>query len=83
MLESDLLGEKLIFERLLVEKSDFDKMIMDLNVDFEKFTYFLEYLKKEYLDKLCELESLKVRNIENENILKMKVDEYENILSEK
>lgn len=38
MLESDLLGEKLIFERLLVEKSDFDKMIMDLNVDFEKFT---------------------------------------------
>lgn len=56
---------------------------MDLNVDFEKFTYFLEYLKKEYLDKLCELESLKVRNIENENILKMKVDECENILSEK
>lgn len=83
MLESDLLGEKLIFERLLVEKSDFDKMIMDLNVDFEKFTYFLEYLKKEYLDKLCELKSLKVRNIENENILKMKVDECENILSEK
>lgn len=83
MLESDLLGEKLIFERLLVEKSDFDKMIMDLNVDFEKFTYFLEYLKKEYLDKFCELESLKVRNNENENILKMKVDECENILSEK
>lgn len=83
MLESDLLGEKLIFERLLVEKSDFDKMIMDLNVDFEKFTYFLEYLKKGYLDKLCELESLKVRNNENENVLKMKVDECENILNEK
>lgn len=83
MLESDLLGEKLIFERLLVEKSDFDKMIMDLNVDFEKFTYFLEYLKKECLDKLCELESLKVRNNENENVLKMKVDECENILNEK